>query len=81
MDTSLQSTFSQSLLNTLVESFPKAYYKDVWVSKRNYFTNFIVSNKELKGYHQVNVQKTDIYTDNKHSIELDLFQLNNNKLK
>jgi hypothetical protein len=29
MDTSLQSTFSQSLLNTLVESFPKAYYKDV----------------------------------------------------
>lgn len=81
MDTSLQSTFSQSLLNTLVESFPKAYYKDVWVSKRNYFTNFIVSNKELKGYHQVNVQKADIYTDNKHSIELDLFQLNNNKLK
>jgi hypothetical protein len=81
MDTRLESKFSQILLNTLEQSFPEVYYKNVWWNKNYFVTNFIITNKNIQDYNKVKIEEREVYTDNKHSIELDLFQLNNEWLK
>lgn len=81
MDTRLESKFSQILLNTLEQSFPEVYYKNVWWNKNYFVTNFIITNKNIQDYNKVKIEEREVYTDNKHSIELDLFQLNNEWFK
>ena len=78
-DINLESDFSKKLLYTLNESFWNIYYKNV---SRNYRimpkSNFVITNKESGDYiKHINEQKYNLYIDNKNSIELDLFKMNN----
>jgi len=76
-DNNLQSDFSKRLLNTMELWFWEVYYKDVNQYKQiNAKTNFVITNKKIDWYYKY-VKNNDlwIYTDNKHSIELDLFKI------
>lgn len=44
-------------------------------------TNFIMTNNNFSDYKQFDKTQSQIYTDDKHSIELDLFELNNMIIK
>lgn len=78
IDRDLGSIFSRNLLTTLNNSFNEVYLKDVniWIW---WFTNLIVSNKKYDKYLKNKITSWNIYTDDKNSIELDLFELNEEK--
>jgi len=78
IDRDLESIFSRNLLTTLNNSFNEVYLKDVniWIG---WFTNLIVSNKKYSKYIENKITSWKIYTDDKNSIELDLFKLNKEK--
>lgn len=74
-DTELKSNFSKKLLNTIKSSFWEVYYLDV-NPEYYYLSNFIMTNKKLESYKKYNNKNTLwIYTDDKHSIELDLYKI------
>lgn len=77
-DSILQSDFSIKLFNTISNSFWALYYKDVNnYNSLNAKTNFVITNKYILWYKEYNYNKDyPIYTDDKNSIEIDLF--NNN---
>lgn len=76
-DNKLQSDFSKKLLNTMELWFWQIYYKDVnQYNQGNEKTNFVMTNLNLNWY--INYKKDNdlwIYTDDKHSIEIDLFKI------
>ncbi|MDQ7009643.1 MAG: fused MFS/spermidine synthase [Candidatus Gracilibacteria bacterium] len=74
IDRELNSIFAENLLTTLDNSFGEVYYKDVNIGILG-FTNLIISNKNNKKYIKNKVNSGTIYTDNKNSIELDLYKL------
>lgn len=80
-DTQLNSNFSHKLFSTISNSFKwELYYLDTnkwtWI-----FTNFVISNKKLDWYLESKFTSKDIYTDNKNTIESDLFTLNSLRIQ
>ncbi|NVP17253.1 fused MFS/spermidine synthase [Candidatus Gracilibacteria bacterium] len=76
-DNKLKSDFSNKLLNTMELGLGEIYYKDVnQYKEENAKTNFVMTNLNIEGYAQY-IKNNDlgIYTDNKHSIEIDLFKI------
>ncbi|MDC0506055.1 fused MFS/spermidine synthase [Candidatus Gracilibacteria bacterium] len=77
-DGSLESNFSQKLFSTLHHSWGDVYYKQLDPNKTE-ITNFIITNKYSSDY--IKYEKTmdsEIYTDDKNSIEVDLFEQRSN---
>lgn len=76
-DRHLSSDFSKKLLSTITKSFGQTYYKivnnNILEPKKNILTNMIITNTKHQSFKKYLSPWTDIYTDNKHSIELDLF--------
>lgn len=77
-DSNLNSKFSQHLLSTLQASFTEVYFKRMqdWLSQT---MNIIFTNKKYTNYQSNSIESTTVYTDDKNSIELDLFDLNNRR--
>lgn len=77
-DSNLNSKFSQHLLSTLQASFTEVYFKKMqdWLSQT---MNIIFTNKKYTNYQSNSIESTTVYTDDKNSIELDLFDLNNRR--
>lgn len=76
-DNKLKSDFSKKLLNTMELWLWEIYYKDVnQYKEENAKTNFVITNLNIEWYIKY-VKNNDlwIYTDNKHSIEIDLFKI------
>lgn len=75
-DQNLISDFSNNLFNTIFNSFWFLYYKDVNNYKSiNSNTNFVITNKNIDWYKSYKYNYAySIYTDDKNSIELDLFK-------
>lgn len=76
-DNKLKSDFSKKLLNTMELWLWEIYYKDVnQYKEENAKTNFVMTNLNIEWYAQY-IKNNDlwIYTDNKHSIEIDLFKI------
>lgn len=76
-DNNLKSDFSKKLLNTMKSWLIEVYYKDVnQYNQENAKTNFVITNLNLDWYEKYN-QENDfwIYTDDKHSIEIDLYKI------
>lgn len=80
-DRKLDSQFSKNLISTIDASFWDFYYKDVQKNSLHQMTNFIMTNNNFSDYKQFDTTQSQIYTDDKHSIELDLFELNNMIIK
>lgn len=76
-DNNLKSDFSKKLLNTMELWLWQVYYKDVnQYLQENAKTNFVMTNLILDWY--INYKKDNdlwIYTDDKHSIEIDLYKI------
>lgn len=76
-DNKLKSDFSKKLLNTMELWLWEIYYKDVnQYKEENAKTNFVMTNLNIEWYIKY-IKNNDlwIYTDNKHSIEIDLFKI------
>lgn len=76
-DNKLKSDFSNKLLNTMELWLWEIYYKDVnQYKEENAKTNFVMTNLNIEWYIKY-IKNNDlwIYTDNKHSIEIDLFKI------
>ena len=76
-DLELKTDFSKNLFNTMQKTFWKLYFKSELDENRewNYLTNIVVSNNYFPDYSQYNFDKNFwIYTDNKNSIEIDVFK-------
>lgn len=80
-DSSLTSDFSKRALSTMEEGLGGVYFKDVIHSgsePMNSMTNYIMTNVPIPAYTQYKKnQWVPIYTDDRNSIELDLFSLSN----
>lgn len=76
-DRDLKSDFSKKVLNTMFEAFWDVYYKDVNAySNLSDKTNFVISNKYFEWYKKWEKDELfPFYTDDKNSIELDLFRM------
>jgi hypothetical protein len=75
-DRPLNTKFSKQLWETIAQRFWGAlYYKDTNPWNQNN-TNFVVTNKNFDDYIKYTTKNTWIYTDDKHSIELDIFNKN-----
>ncbi len=75
-DNKLDSDFSIKLQNTMEKAFSEVYYKDVnQYSAETIKTNFVMTNKKIDWYKKY-IKENDlwIYTDDKNSIEIDLFK-------
>lgn len=81
-DSNLESIFSKKLLTTLKASFWEIFYQDVNKSL-SYRTNFIMTNRNFNNYKKYISDNNiyDIYLDNKNSIEIDLFRMNEEEKK
>ena len=76
-DLELKTDFSKNLFNTMQKAFWKLYFKNELDENRewNYLTNIVVSNNYFPDYSQYTFDKNFwIYTDNKNSIEIDVFK-------
>ena len=76
-DLELKTDFSKNLFNTMQKTFWKLYFKSELDENRewNYLTNIVVSNNYFPDYSQYTFDKNFwIYTDNKNSIEIDVFK-------
>ena len=76
-DLELKTDFSKNLFNTMQKAFWKLYFKSELDENRewNYLTNIVVSNNYFPDYSQYTFDKNFwIYTDNKNSIEIDVFK-------
>lgn len=74
-DKSLESDFSKNILATMNKAFKEVYYKNVNIPNSQNKTNFVITNKEFSSYSKYeNNENSKIYTDDKNSIELDLFK-------
>jgi spermidine synthase len=73
-DTSLESDFSKNVFATMKKAFWNVYYRDVnW--NEWYETNFVITNKYFPWYLEYKLQdNVKIYTDDKNSVEIDLFE-------
>ncbi|MDR1987824.1 MAG: hypothetical protein LBQ24_03550 [Candidatus Peribacteria bacterium] len=57
------------------KAFKEVYYKNVNIPNSQNKTNFVITNKEFSSYSKYeNNENSKIYTDDKNSIELDLFK-------
>jgi len=76
-DNKLESDFSKKLLNTMELWFWEIYYKDVnQYLQENAKTNFVMTNINLEWYEKYMKENNFwIYTDDKHSIEIDLYKI------
>lgn len=74
LDRSLESTLSQSIIATMQDAGQSVFMKDV-NNGTSLKSNIMLSNTALEGYIPLEAKNTDIYTDNKHRIELDMFLL------
>lgn len=75
-DRKLESMFAKKLFATIYKWFwNHLYYKDVNLDNHQ-LTNFVITNKKNDNYLKFYWNKQSIYTDNKHTIELDLFDIN-----
>jgi hypothetical protein len=74
LDQSLQSTFSKNLFATINKAFEESYYKDMNENERK-MTNMVITNNPHKDYLKNNIYSDKIYTDNKNSIEIDIFKM------
>lgn len=75
-DKNLESDFSKKVFNTMEQAFSEVYYKNTntWNASRD--TNFVATNKNLAWYTKyADENNLWIYTDDKNSIELDLFRI------
>lgn len=78
-DKNLDSNFSKKLFKTINTAFWSLYYKNA-SSWQNSKSNFVISNKYISWYNKyLNNENVEIYTDNKNTIEVDLFNLNSFK--
>lgn len=77
-DKKLQSDFSINLMSTIKKSFWQVYYRDVnQYEIKNTKTNFVITNKDITWYIEYNwIENTNLYLDDKNTIELDLFKNN-----
>jgi ADP-glucose pyrophosphorylase len=74
-DRNLESDFSKSVFATMNKAFWEVYYRDVNTWNSWYKTNFIITNKSFPWYNKYNDNNNSkIYTDDKNSIEVDLFK-------
>lgn len=73
MDSEIKSDFSNNLFSTINKAFGESYYIDVNL-KESWLTNIIVTNNYSENYIKNNKNK-NIYTDDKNSIELDIFKM------
>lgn len=83
-DASLSSQFSEHALATMYSAFGSLFYKDMNAphTSDNTMTNFVISNTSLTWYTEyVRDRDHTVYTDDKNSIELDLFLLQNERLR
>lgn len=75
-DRKLESDFSKKLLNTMKKAFWELYYKDTNIWDFSFKTNFVMTNKEFLWYNKYDEENDlGIYTDDKNSIEIDLFKI------
>ncbi|MCP4524115.1 MAG: hypothetical protein GY828_07905 [Candidatus Gracilibacteria bacterium] len=70
-----ESKFSQTFFSTLHSVFGDIYFLNTNNTDEG-LTNFIISTVSHDGYNKNYFKKSDIYIDDKYSIENDLFQLN-----
>lgn len=76
-DNKLKSDFSNKLLNTMQLWLNEVYFKDVnQYLQENAKTNFVMTNLKIDWYTKYNkINDLWIYTDDKHSIEIDLYKI------
>lgn len=75
-DVNLESDFSKRILNTMKNNFWEVYYQNVNQEWTYELTNFVVTNKNLEWYTKYKKDNDFwIYTDDKNSIEMDLFEI------
>lgn len=77
-DRDMKSEFSKRLLKTMFQAFWNVEYKDVNAyTSMSKNTNFVVTNKETDWYKKYSSDENEnIYTDDKNSIEIDLYKMN-----
>lgn len=76
-DKNLETDFSKKLFNTIKKEFWEVYYKpEIYENQKwNYLTNIVITNKFFEWYEKYNFDKNFwTYTDDKHSIEIDIFK-------
>jgi hypothetical protein len=74
-DKNLESDFSKNVFATMRKAFWELYYKNVNIWSNWYKTNFVITNKDLPWYTKyTDSNNSKIYTDDKNSIEIDLFK-------
>lgn len=81
-DKNIDSIFSKKTFNTLKNVFENIYFlPETYESNlNNYLTNIIVTNKKINWFNDyIKNNNLWFYTDDRHSIENDLFLLNNIK--
>ncbi len=74
LDSKYETDFTKNFLYTINKAFWDSYFKNV----NNYYewlTNIVIVNKEISSFSK-NEAKWILYTDDKNSIELDLFKQN-----
>ena len=82
IDKNLYSNFSVKLFETVSQWFDwNIYYKNVNNTPDYHLTNIVILNKSNTEYWEYIQKNTEIYTDNINSIEWDLFELNNLRIK
>ncbi len=77
LDKKLNTDFSTKLLSTVSKAFSESYYKDVNDSS-SYLTNLVITNVDNESYTKNTFNLWSIYTDDKNSIELDIFTMRKN---
>jgi len=80
-DTHRKTQFSKNLFTTINSVFDNVYYKNTNKSINEKLTNFIISNKFIDEYALNSIKNGSIYSDNKYTIETDMFWLRNFQYK
>lgn len=75
-DSMRETNFSKNLFTTIESEFQNVYYKDVNRSIWAKITNFLVTNKKFDDFFENNIENGNLYTDDRYSIESDMFELN-----
>lgn len=75
-DKDLSSDFSKKLFTTIKKSLWEVFYIfETYDNSWNYLTNFVVTNKKFSWYFEfTDNNEKKFYTDDSHSIEIDIFK-------
>ncbi len=76
LDSKLNNDYTKNIFSTINKTFKKTYYKNL-APKSKKLTNIIITNNFYKEYEKNIFYNENIYTDDKNSIELDIFKMKN----